>query len=381
MAVLVNGRMRSWSRPRELSDQRGIWAEISTLSTSSAKRRCRRMIGFDTIRPTRFSRKESHMKRVVLTAISFALLLTSTSEGEAPDANVASDSTGNVNLEQATLGGKQFWSDEFCYGGWRIQRNTFTGHCRLLDGENVRRAWGKFAECLNRLSELERQGEVERMKSRVVLVLHGLGRTRSSMDKLCRHLEEHGDYTTINISYASTRHSVAHHAAALGRIINHLDQAEEINFVGHSLGNLVVRHYLADQTDPAKELRPDRRILRIVMLAPPNNGSVLAVRLKKNPLFRTFWGESGIEIAEQWGQLEKHLAVPQCEFGIIAGGRGSEPGLNPLLPGDNDLVLTVEETRLPGANDFIVLPVSHSFIMTNQLVHQHTLRFLEGGRF
>ena len=79
--------------------------------------------------------------------------------------------------------------------------------------------------------------------------------------------------------------------------------------------------------------------------------------------------------------MQERLAIPQCEFGIIAGGRGDERGFNPLLTGDDDGVVTVSSTRLAGAADFLVLPVSHTFLMRNRQVLDCTLRFLEHGFF
>ena len=70
-----------------------------------------------------------------------------------------------------------------------------------------------------------------------------------------------------------------------------------------------------------------------------------------------------------------------AQFGIIAGGRGGPRGYNPLLAGDNDFLVDVASTRLPGAADFVVLPVSHAFMMVHPLVQQYTLRFLETGHF
>jgi len=52
-----------------------------------------------------------------------------------------------------------------------------------------------------------------------------------------------------------------------------------------------------------------------------------------------------------------------------------------MLEGNDDLVVTVEETRLPGATDFVILPVIHSFIMDDPRVQEYTLRFLEKGYF
>ena len=47
------------------------------------------------------------------------------------------------NLPFPTMGGRQLWADVNWYAGWRVQQNVWTGHCRLLDPENRRRAWGR----------------------------------------------------------------------------------------------------------------------------------------------------------------------------------------------------------------------------------------------
>ena len=49
-----------------------------------------------------------------------------------------------------TMGGVIFWDDIQECNGWRLQRNTFTGHYRILDPNDVRRAWGK-GEALERI--------------------------------------------------------------------------------------------------------------------------------------------------------------------------------------------------------------------------------------
>ena len=46
------------------------------------------------------------------------------------------------NINCPTMGGSVFWNDMAEFNGWRVQKNTVTGHCRILDSENVRRAWG-----------------------------------------------------------------------------------------------------------------------------------------------------------------------------------------------------------------------------------------------
>lgn len=46
------------------------------------------------------------------------------------------------NIKFPTMGGEVWWNDLAEYNGWRVQRNSATGHCRILDPEDVRHAWG-----------------------------------------------------------------------------------------------------------------------------------------------------------------------------------------------------------------------------------------------
>ena len=126
------------------------------------------------------------------------------------------------------------------------------------------------------------------------------------------------------------------------------------------------------------EKQPDRRIKRIVMLGPPNNGSHLAELLKESRLFRLFCGISGEQLSSGWDKLSNRLSTPACAFAIIAGGQ-TKAARNPLLLGDDDFVVSVTETRLAGATDFTTLPVLHTFLMDDPTVQKYTLRFLQHG--
>jgi hypothetical protein len=56
-------------------------------------------------------------------------------------------------------------------------------------------------------------------------------------------------------------------------------------------------------------------------------------------------------------------------------------GLNPLVTGDDDGVVSVEETKLVGASDFLVAPVWHGDLMDDAEVRQSILRYLQHGYF
>ncbi len=321
------------------------------------------------------------MNRRTFTAAIMSALAWRSAKVHAQDNEQPQSSTGNWNAVSPTLGGKQFWADELFFHDWHIQRNVFTGHYRLLDGYNLRHAWGTFDECRTKLTEIRERRNLPPMQGRAVIVLHGLFRSPAAMYKLCRYLAEEGKYTVFNVSYPTTRGSVGDHARSLDSIIDNLDGINEINFVGHSLGNLVVRHYLADHTQPDAGVQPDKRIKRMVMLGPPNQGAELAEALDRVGLFHVVAGSAGTQLAHDWEQLDARLAIPAFEFGILAGGRGSDKGFNPWLTGDDDLVVSVADTKLPGAADFAVLPVLHSFMMNDPAVMQQTLNFLQQGHF
>ncbi len=321
------------------------------------------------------------------------------------------------NMPAPTWGGKQFWTDELLLHDWRIQRNVFTGGYRLLDDGDIRKAWGTFDQCRARLEQIKRERSLPPVSGKVVVLLHGLGRSRGSTRRMAKYLHDEGEFTTLRFGYASTRAEVAEHAKSLAFVLENLPHADEINFVAHSLGNLVVRRYLGGHlesakpvdgvqtasltvpipvpiplekslgappieksTDPAPD-RPDPRLKRIVMLGPPNNGARLAQLLADNSFFKTIAGRPGAELGLRFDQLQRRLATPSCEFGIIAGGRGDQRVQNPLLQGDNDLIVAVPETRLIGARDFLVVPAVHTFLLDDSKAQEATLRFLAHGYF
>ncbi|MFP6672046.1 MAG: hypothetical protein VB857_11580 [Pirellulaceae bacterium] len=290
----------------------------------------------------------------------------------------ADQKQSSPSIKFPTLGGTQFWTDQVVFHDWRIQRNHLTRHYRLLDSKNYRHTWGSFKHCQETLKKLKTELRLPAIEGKVVIVLHGLGRTRNSMNTMKEYLQKHSNYTVLSMSYASTRADVQDHAQSLAQVIKGIPQAKEISFVAHSLGNLVIRRYLHN----AKTRKVTGPTLgSIVMLAPPNQGSAMARRLKDSKLIRTVWGPSGDEIASHWPTLSRHLAVPGCPFGILAGKSEKTVLDNPLITGGDDLVVTVAETRLAGARDFLVVPAVHTYLMDHPQVHRVTLHFLEHGYF
>lgn len=283
-----------------------------------------------------------------------------------------------INVAMKTRGGTQLWTDYQHQDGFRIQRNALTGHWRLLDPKDVRRAWGTRQNCESELLGLLPPVAADaEPPERYVVLLHGLMRSHHSMKSLGNTLDSQDCGKVIRFSYASTRSSISDHAAALQEVLLGLPEDAEIAFVGHSMGNIVVRHLIGDlqaQGDPEGVLG---RCCCMVMLGPPNQGAAIARRLAPTGLFGMVTGQGGLELGPKWNELVTNLAVPPFPFAIIAGDLSQKPVKNPLVDGSSDFVVSLEETQLDGHVSFTTVPVLHSFLMDDETTQQMVADFLQ----
>ena len=59
------------------------------------------------------------------------------------------------NVPLPTLGGQIVWDTLAESNGWRLQQNELTKHCRILDPDDVRRAWGTKEGMMKALETLQ----------------------------------------------------------------------------------------------------------------------------------------------------------------------------------------------------------------------------------
>ena len=250
--------------------------------------------------------------------------------------------------------GTQLWADIRWRDGWRVQRRWDGRASRLLNpaGRIVRR--GSVPECERALEEASPAGAPA---DHLVVLLHGLGRTRRSLARLDRGLVEAG-FTTARLDYPSTRKPVQEHAATVADLLDHLPTPRKLSFASHSLGGLIVRQLL----DYDSAWRAS--IERIVMVAPPNQGASLAASLDKGNVMRGILGPSFGQIAEGFATT---LPVPEVPVAIFAGDVAGVPG---------DGLVSVEETRLEGASEHHIVPAIHTFLMNHPAVIRGAISFL-----
>lgn len=207
-------------------------------------------------------------------------------------------------------------------------------------------------------------------KEEIVVLLHGIGRTSGSMSVPASRLADNG-YAICNIDYPSRSAPIA----TLADWVRERLQAEKseayakLHFVTHSMGGLVVRQLV-------KDLRPDN-LGRVVMLAPPNRGSEVADFLGDFTLFKKIYGPAGQDLRTG----NSNFGPVDFPLGVIAGTKSIDPISSLLLPGPNDGKVTVENTKVAGMTDHIVLPVNHTFLMRDARVLKQMERFLDTGSF
>lgn len=202
-----------------------------------------------------------------------------------------------------------------------------------------------------------------------VILVHGLWTGPWAMAWLGRQLAARG-LRPYRFGYPSVRDGLGGNAAALRRFAAAVE-APRVHWLGHSLGGILILQALGEDAAAATG--------RVVMLGSPLAGSAAAARLSTHAVGRAMVGRS----------LRDWLARPQRrwplaqDLGIIAGTGGVGMGrlVAPGLAQPHDGAVSVEETRLPGAREHLVLPVSHSGMLLSARVARHAAQFLLTGRF
>lgn len=212
--------------------------------------------------------------------------------------------------------------------------------------------------------------------SECVILLHGLCRSSFSMAFVKHRLKQSGFYV-VSIDYASMTKTIAEIADEdLSAVVRQcMNQGfSRIHIVTHSLGGIVARCYLQH-----RQLPPGSRI---VMLAPPNQGSELIDWAQHHfPRLSRLAGPSGNQLHTTSALLAPKLKPFEPEVGIITGNDSWNPIFSQLLPGEDDGKVTVQSAKLEGMQDFFVAPCNHTTILLNRIVLHQIEHFLQTGYF
>ncbi len=216
----------------------------------------------------------------------------------------------------------------------------------------------------------------------VVVVLHGLGLGSWAMKRVANTLSE-DNFRVINLSYESRK-------VPLEELVNTWLPAQlkehnvgtnaddpPLHFVTHSMSGIVLRGWLKSRPETPANLK------RVVMFVPPNQGSSLVDRIGTWKAFKMSTGVNGVRLSTSADSYPRQLGPWPTgpELGVIAGDRPINPLLAYWTGGTGDGKVLVEETKLEGMTDHIVMPNSHTWIQYRRKPIDQVMAFLHQGRF
>lgn len=217
----------------------------------------------------------------------------------------------------------------------------------------------------------------EKKPDEVVILIHGMGRSKFSMIMLDRYLQRQG-YETVSFFYSSTKYSIDELSAQFAEFLTKKSRetpGTKIHIVSHSLGGILTREALVKISEDEEHRTSNEKnnknrqinIGRIIMLAPPNKGS------KAANFFSKIWPIPNIlkpitELRNAEDSPINDVPIPEgIDIGVIAG--------------KYDAKVTPEESHMDTENDHIIVNSAHTFIMNNRNVKIAIKNFLETGHF
>lgn len=206
-----------------------------------------------------------------------------------------------------------------------------------------------------------------------VVLLHGILRTKNCMQGLADFIEQN-NYKVLNINYPSSRHDILSLAKLIHpQIRDFATQVTKIHFVGYSMGGLIIRAYL--------NLYMPINLAQVVMLGTPNKGSEVADFLQDYWIYKKLYGPAGQQLITEQTSFKDIFGSVNYELGVIAGKSPYYFIANRIINEESDGRVSINNTKLDGMKEHVVVNSGHTWLSTNKEVWRLTLLFLNSGRF
>lgn len=190
------------------------------------------------------------------------------------------------------------------------------------------------------------------------------------MRPMARALEQEG-FSTLIIPYPSARKPVRELAALVRQEVEKIAGDEPVHFITHSLGGIIVRELLAGELPWETG--------RVIMLAPPSQGSEIVDWSKNHPVLRKVLGPAGQALGSDGIPGELPALPAELKAAAIMGRRSSIPFFRKLLGPENDGIVSADKGRMEGLCGFTVIDADHTFIQMHPEAIRLCLDFLKTG--
>ncbi|MEZ8102658.1 esterase/lipase family protein [Vibrio bivalvicida] len=201
-----------------------------------------------------------------------------------------------------------------------------------------------------------------------IIILHGLYMHGMVMQPLSHKLREFG-YRTKILSYNSV---AIDEQQVFSAIDSALSDAMPNILVGHSLGGLIIKHYLQSR-QPSENV-----VSHVVTIGSPMQGASIVTRIQELGMSAILGNSPSFGLAQHEGDW----SFPQ-KLGCIAGTLPL--GARALLLMDSKMVsdgtVTVEETKIEGMTDHTEIKSSHTSLIYSSIVPGQVHHFVQNSCF
>ncbi|MCL2232131.1 MAG: alpha/beta fold hydrolase [Treponema sp.] len=209
------------------------------------------------------------------------------------------------------------------------------------------------------------------LNEKIAILCHGFNKSHNDMYFLSAGLKKRG-INNIAVNLPLTFRSFddcvdSFHA----QIHDTVKTFKTVNFVGHSMGGLIIRSYI-------NNYGPEN-IKRCVFIATPHRGSDIAKIAGNLPFYRSI--VKPIHALQPSRENNYLLANKAIEIGLIAGSKNNALFGKLFLSRESDGRVDVRSASSADAKDMRVLPYGHKEIHHKEEVLNLTVNFLENGIF
>lgn len=187
------------------------------------------------------------------------------------------------------------------------------------------------------------------------------------MALLGRRLRAAG-YSTLRFSYPSIRKTIENNTDLLHRFLAHIED-NEIHFVAHSLGGLLVRNLSAKYPEDVKG--------RVVTLGTPHQGSQVAETMSRSGIGSLLLGKGTKSLLVKLPVNKQNPAI-----GVIAGNKPLGSGmLFVRLKKPHDGTVQLSESKFEKMTDYRIVATNHMGLLFSREVVKEVITFLQSGGF
>ncbi|WP_406734621.1 triacylglycerol lipase [Vibrio scophthalmi] len=201
-----------------------------------------------------------------------------------------------------------------------------------------------------------------------VIILHGLYMHSIVMQPLSHKLRQMG-FNTQTITYNTV---AIDDNAIFSKLDEALSSSETNILVGHSLGGIIIKRYLASRKPTIQS------ISHIVTIGTPIKGASIVGRIKQLG-FASILGNSpqhGLDLHDDRWEFPQKLG---CIAGTLPIGARALLMMDRSIQSDG--TVTVEETMIDGMTDHILTPRSHTSLIYSTFVPKQIHHFTQYHTF